>query len=110
MTVDGGWADRHPLLPVLLGLSLALVLFGILWWARLGPPTVLSGSITKIDEIPYHNHVWRYAVVQLPDGAVRADGDLPSRCAIGDRVRVLRAHRLLGPRYSLDTTSCRAPP
>jgi hypothetical protein len=107
---QASWQDRHPLLPVLLGLSGLLVIMAIVTWATFGAPAAKIGRVTKIGEVQYRSRTWRYAVVQLPEGVVRADSAIPIHCAIGDRVRVWRQKHLLGPKYSLDPVTCERQP
>ena len=102
------WSERHPLLPVLLGLTLLLLVGSVLGFMETGAPTIATGPITKVGQIPFRRTSQSYAVVDLPGGAVRADSLGSINCAIGDRVRVWRTRHLLWSDYRLDVTSCPA--
>ena len=98
----------HPLLPVLIVLTILGVLLTVFVWIPLGSPEVFQGQVSSISvsHSKFGNSLNTTVVLSGRKVFVRAFSI--RGCAVGDQIAVRGQRHLWGRRFYLDAAPCRA--
>jgi hypothetical protein len=100
------WLDRHPLLPVLTFFVVVFALGGAIGLVPVGPSTILSGRIQRIETYDDKSGRHHRLIVAVPEGLARVGVSDVAYCGPGDEVTLRRVQHLLGRAYLLEVAPC----